>query len=86
MKRNALKGSVAGAVLALGCAFSLSSSALPSPPESGWIVLTWVDNGIVRGQTHYGNCPPDTPYPLDWGYPVGIAMPSYQPCGIITSE
>ncbi|MGO1068464.1 hypothetical protein [Lysobacter sp. CA199] len=77
MKRNALKWSIAAAALALGGVFSLSSSALPYPPDNTWVVVTWSSNGIAHGQTHYGNCPPGSPYPLDWGYAGGTPTISY---------
>lgn len=86
MKRNAIKWSIAAAALALAGSFSLSLSALPHPPENGWMIVTWSSNGVAHGQTHYGHCPPGTPYPLDWGYTGGTATVSYMPCGIIEVE
>lgn len=82
MKRNTFKWSMAAAALAFGIAFSLTSAALPMPPEPGQgiMVVSYLDAyGNVVGQRFYGSCP--GPYPLPWGSQQGTASISYLSCG-----
>lgn len=82
MKRNTFKWSMVAVVLAFGIAFSLTSAALPFPPEPGQgiMVVSYLDSsGEVVGQRFYGSCP--GPYPLPWGNQNGNPSISYISCG-----
>lgn len=87
MKRKATKWTMAAAFLAFGIAFSLTSAALPFPPEPGQgiMVVSYVTaSGEVVGQRFYGSCP--GPYPLPWGSQQGEPSISYLSCGIALEE
>ncbi len=75
------KWTIAGGVAAFALAFSMTSAALPAPPPGGgWVVVDWVNNGVVTGRTVYGNCPPGSPQPVSWGERGGTARISYLAC------
>ncbi|MET4730051.1 hypothetical protein ABIE09_003866 [Lysobacter enzymogenes] len=79
MKGNHRKWRLAAALLVVGSAFSMTGSALPAPPDNGWMIVDWVQNGTVVGRRVYGHCP--GPYPLSWGSTGGTAVISYLACG-----